>query len=176
MSDMSTDMLRRMQADAARLRQTETRETPGNVPGFTSFYDVGTFTPVLQGTTIAGTFTYDAANTHVEWSRIGNRVMLNGRLRITAIAVAPTGNLQIITLPFTPLASAGSIAGGVGLVYTGITLTAGHTQLQGDILSGAAAIRLFEVGSNIAAASVVGGALVLVGGVADFRFSGHFQV
>ena len=176
MSDMSADILRRMQADAARLRQTETRETPGNVPGFTSFYDVGTFTPVLQGTTIAGTFTYDVPNTAGAWSRIGNRVSFNGRVRITAIGVAPTGNLQIITLPITPASIAGNIAGGASVVFTGITLTAGHTQVVGEVQSGAASMRLFEVGSNIAAASVLGGALVLVGGVGDFRFSGQYQV
>lgn len=142
-----------------------------DVPGVS-----GSFTPELQGTTIAGTFTYDTANTAAYWTRVGDRIFLSGRVRITAIAVAPTGNLQIITLPFTPAVVTGSIAGGATIVFTGITLTAGHTQLVGEVQSGAAALRLFEVGSNIAAASVIGGALVLVGGVGDFRFSGQYQI
>lgn len=161
---------------ARRLEQTQVTERPG-VSGYSSFYDFGTFTPALQGTTIAGTFTYDATTTACYWSRFGNRVLLNGRVRITAITVAPTGNLQIITLPFTPATVTGNIAGGVLFqTWTGITLTGARTMLSGDILSGAAAIRFFESGSNLAAASVIGGGLVLVGGSADFRFSGQYMV
>jgi hypothetical protein len=152
-------------------------------PALESFFpafgvdNVGTFTPVLAGNTIAGTFTYDAANTGVAWTRMGDRVLFNGRVRITAIAVAPTGNLEITGLPFAGASVTGSIAGGCAFgAWTGITLTGGRTQLAGDVLSNATAIRLFESGSNLAAAGVLGGGLVLVGGVADFRFSGQYQV
>ena len=40
---------------ARRLEQTQVVERPGNIPGFTSFYDTGTFVPTWVGGTIAGT-------------------------------------------------------------------------------------------------------------------------
>ena len=44
--------------------------------------NVGTFAPALVGSTIAGTFTYDATNTNAEWTRDGDRIRINGRVRL----------------------------------------------------------------------------------------------
>ena len=162
-------------SQARGLEQSRVIERPGAVTGFDTFYATGTWTPTLVGSAVAGTFTYDGANTFGTYSRIGNRVFLTGRVRITAIAVAPTGNLAIGGLPIT--SNAISIAGGILIIgYQGITLTAGHTQLHAYIGSAATILNLFESGSNIAFAAIQGAGLVLVAGVADIIFEGQYTV
>jgi len=137
--------------------------------------DVGTWTPTIVGSAIAGTFTYDGANRVGTYTRLGNRILITGRVRITAIAVAPTGNLGIGGLPFA--SNAISIAGGIVIIgYQGITLTAGHTQLHAYVGTAATILNLFESGSNIAFAAIQGAGLVLVAGVADIIFQGQYTV
>jgi len=139
-----------------------------------SIYATGTWTPVLAGDTIAGTFTY-GAETGADYTRHGNRVFVNGRIRITAVAVAPTGALRITGLPFAA-ASTSAIAGGLDLsLWHGITLTAGHTQLSLRILNTLTNAQFMESGSGVAAAGVVGGAFALIAGFADFQFTGAYQ-
>jgi hypothetical protein len=169
------DMLKMLYDNNARLKQTETREVPGNIPGFTSFYDTGTFTPTLVGAGTAGTFTYDATNTIMNWSRIGNRVFFQGRVRITAIAVAPTGNMSIRTLPFT--SAAVTITGAAAFrSWVGFTLTAGYTQVALGIGNAQTEMFFIQSGSNLGALVLQGAAFALVGGAADFQFEGHYQV
>jgi hypothetical protein len=140
-------------------------------------YATGTFTPVLSGDGTAGTFTYDAANTGCDYTRIGNRLLFAGRVRITAIAVAPTGNTRITGPPFTGVAGAGSIAGGVQFdAVTGINLTAGYTWVGGEVISTTSEIRLFENGDNVAALRIQGAAFGLIGSVIDLRFWGMYQI
>lgn len=161
---------------ARRLEQSQVVERPG-ASGQTAFYVSGIWTPVLAGSTIAGTFTYDATNTGGGYTRIGNRVLINGRIRITAIAVAPTGNLMITGLPIAATASAFNFPGGVSLPeWRGITLTAGETMLGGRILSSVSQIELMESGSGIAPANVQGGALALIAGVINMLFFGEYVV
>jgi len=170
MSDIATqrDLVR-------RLEQTQVVERPGT-SGYDTFYASGTWAPTLVGSGTAGTFTYDATNTGATYTRIGNRVFIEGRLRITAIAVAPTGNLSLAGLPITSTSTAYATTGtAVFGGWQGITLTAGHTELAASILSATTTITLFESGSNVAVNIVQGTGLVLVGGVADFRFTGSYQ-
>jgi hypothetical protein len=61
------------------------------LPQFTSF------TPVLRGSSTAGTFTY--VNTYGRSQRVNNAVNFNLRLAITGQTVAPAGNLQIGGFP-----------------------------------------------------------------------------
>lgn len=162
---------------ARRLEQTQTKEVPGGIAGFSTFYDSGTFVPTLVGSGTAGSFTYDATNTGGRWSRIGNRVLLSGRVRITAIGVAPTGNLGISGLPVVSAASGQQVAGGLAVLsYTGITLTGARTQLNAIITDAVSTALIFESGSNLATAVVQGTGLVLVGGVGDIRFEGQYYV
>lgn len=162
---------------ARRLEQTQVIERPGGVTGFTTFFDSGVWTPTLVGSGTAGTFTYDATNTSAEWSRFGNRVLVNGRVRITAITVAPTNNLGIGGLPFVSATSGQQVAGGLAILsYTGITLTGARTQLNAIVTDAVQTALLFESGSNLATAIVQGTGLVLVGGVGDFRFEGQYTV
>ncbi len=95
MSDQN-DMLKMLYDNNRRLAQTETREVPGNIPGFTSFYDTGTFTPTYLGGTTAGVTTYTLQQG--AWVRLGNVVIATG----TVVWSAATGTgAANISLPFT---------------------------------------------------------------------------
>lgn len=165
-----------LQRNLARgLEQTRTIERPG-ASGFDTFYATGTFTPTLVGSTIAGTFTYDATNTAGTYTRIGNRVLFSGRVRITAIAVAPTGDLRITGLPFTSTTTGFNTAGYAAGDWQGLTLPAGYTQVGFLIPDALAFLNIRRQGSNVAVTNVQGGELVLVAGVAQFFFAGQYQV
>ena len=162
---------------ARRLEQSQVKEVPGGITGFTSFYASGAWTPTIVGSTIAGTFTYDATNTGGTYSRIGNRVFVSGRIRITAIGVAPTGNLLIGGLPIVSTTSGRNVTGALAFaVWQGITVTGARSMLGAVVTDAVTTANLFESGSNIAINVTQGAALVLVGGVADFRFEGQYQV
>ena len=60
-------------------------------------YEEGTFTPVLEGTTTAGTGTYTTQNGF--YTKIGNKVFIQLTIRWTAHT--GTGNMKITGLPFT---------------------------------------------------------------------------
>lgn len=163
-------MLRMLYDNEDRLRQTETKEVP--------IYTSGTFTPTLVGVTIAGTFTYDATETFCNWTRIGNRVLFNGRVRITAIAVGPTGNLTIAGFPYVAatLPTGTQPAGAAAFAVWVLTLPAGYTSIGTVFIEGESFMRFQRSGSGVAGAGVQGGELVLVAGAAEFRFEGHYQV
>ena len=163
---------------ARRLEQTQVVERPGGVTGFTSFYDTGTFVPTLVGLTIAGTFTYDATETFCNWSRIGDRLLFNGRVRITAIAVAPTGALTISGFPYVAatLTTGSQPAGGATMIGWTLTTPATYYHVTGLFLEGESRLRLIRNTITALPASVLGGEFALVGGIGDFRFEGQYQV
>lgn len=142
-------------------------------------YDIGTWTPILLGDGTAGTFTYDAANTGADYTRRGNRVSFAGRVRITAITVAPTGNIYI-SLPFAPVAgSSHKVAGGTTITYfTGIASTAGYTQVHAYIYSGLAitGMVLARGGLGNPPSNVQGSEITLIGGGVDFLFYGEYRI
>ena len=67
-------------------------------------YEEGTWTPVLKGSTTAGTYTYDTDRTNGKYIKIGNQVNLIGVLRADTVSSAGTGNALIGGIPFTPTA------------------------------------------------------------------------
>ena len=74
-------------------------------------YEEGLWTPVLQGATIAGAFTYTTQSG--TYTKIGNRVTIRARINISVTSVTPTGALQIAGLPFTSVgANPGAMTGG----------------------------------------------------------------
>lgn len=167
---ISEDMLRKMQADDTRLRQTETKEVP--------IYTTGTWTPTLVGLTIAGTFTY-AATTAGNYTRIGNTVFLRGRINITTVTVAPTGNLTIQGLPITPATVTSGAAGGAQFSYWSLVGLGGgaNVHLAGWIQSAATNRIELLVSQNAggAAAFLTGAVAALVNG-SDMSFQGQYQV
>lgn len=135
--------------------------------------DQGSFTPTWVGATIAGTFTYTANTTIVEWTRIGNRLFYNGRIVITAISVAPTGLLQIAGWPYAAVSdSTMLIAGGGAMLAWAINVTAGYTDVNVQFLNGGSLASVVRSGDNVAIAGVQGGELI----VGDCRFAGQYRI
>ena len=83
-------------------------------------YEEGTFSPVVQGSSNAGTATY---STQVgQYTKIGNRVFYN--LRIFYTGGTGTGDIRVGGLPFT---SNSTQAGAVGSIYAeNLAGTAGY--------------------------------------------------
>lgn len=158
---------------ARRLEQTQVIERPGGVTGFTTFYATGSFTPVWVGSGTAGTFTYNASVCLVEWTRIGNRVLFNGRIEISAITVAPTGNLTITGWPFPGVADTNmAIAGGGSFGVWTINVAAGYTDVAMYIVNGGSAMFMARSGDNVAPAVIQGGELI----VGACWFEGSYRV
>lgn len=164
---MSDDLLRRMQADDARLRQTETKETPGGIPGFSSFYASGAGVPTFAGLTGAGAYTYAAQG--LAWSRFGNIVQFSGRVGISAITVAPTGGMVILGLPYLSVGYGACMFG----YASNLNLTAA-AYLTGLILAGDQGIRLMENFDN--AGSLAFPAAQFNNANCDIIFAGSYPV
>jgi len=64
-------------------------------------YEEGTWTPVLQGSTTAGTYVYDTDRTNGKYIKIGKMVTILGAYRVSSITSAGTGEGRISGLPFT---------------------------------------------------------------------------
>jgi hypothetical protein len=63
-------------------------------------YEEGTWTPALQGSSTAGTYTYDTDRTGGNYTKIGNTVYIRGVIRVSGTSSAGSGNAQITGLPF----------------------------------------------------------------------------
>jgi len=156
------ELVRKIEELERRLRDVERSEIA----------TTGTFTLTLVGSGTTGEFTY--AGTGAHYTRIGNCVFISGRVNITATAVAPTGNVTINGLPFTPVATASVVAGGVTFIaWSNINVAAGYTDLSGSILDGTSVINLVRSGDAVAAALVQGGE---IGAAIDLQFFGHYLV
>ena len=64
-------------------------------------YEEGTWTPVLAGTTTAGTYVYDTARTGGQYIKIGKQVTVRGSLRVSSVTSAGSGSAIITGAPFT---------------------------------------------------------------------------
>lgn len=171
---MDDVLLRRLSRLGLRAGRLEGK-TAGFLPFDGTNPPAGSWTPTLIGLTTGGTLTYDATNTKCEYTRIDNRVFINGRIRFTVITVNPVGNVVITGLPFAAASTGFGNPGGVTMSYWTLDVPAGYTFVQGAISDGESQIRLVRSGDNVAPASVAGGEVVLVGGVADFKFEGQYR-
>lgn len=136
-------------------------------------YDKGSFSPVLKGSGVAGTFTYTSANLF-EWTRIGNLCFFCGRVAISATAVNPTLNMSIDGWPFAGAINASQGVAGWGTgAWTAVVFPAGYSvmNLQFGNSTSAALVRS---GTNVNLAQVQGAELVAA--AKDFRYAGHYQV
>lgn len=135
---------------ARRLEQTQVIERPG-ASGQSTFYASGTWTPTFAGLTGAGSYTYVAQNGF--YTRVGNICHIYGRIGISAITVAPTGGMVILTLPFVSSSVVGS-RGAVSWGYvSNLNLSAGAWGVTGNIDPGESGIRLNENFDNLPSAA-----------------------
>ncbi len=155
MSDQNA-MLKLLYDNERRLAQTETREVPGNVPGFSQFYDTGTFTPTFAGSGGGGSFTLLAAVG--EWTRVGNRVDVWIHLQMNTFTSAPAGDLWVTTLPFTSRNTSGQFyAQAIG--YRSNSLATIITAL---VPANTTRVQFYNTAGALIAASVLSAAAELV--------------
>lgn len=115
-------------------------------PTVLDWYEEGTFTPTLVGTTTAGAATYTVQTGR--YTRKGNRV--SGNIVLIWTAHTGTGNMQINGLPFA--SSANNVAA-PNIYYDGITVGAGK-QFTCRIATSTSSVALFA--SDPAGGAVAG--------------------
>jgi hypothetical protein len=133
----------------------------------------GSFVPTWVGTGTAGTFTYTDSACLVEWTRIGNRLFYSGRIVITAISVAPTGNLQLAGWPYPGVADLGmTYAGGGPMTSWAFNIAAGYTDVGVQFLNGSSLPLIPKNGDGLAISAVAGSELI----TGDCRFVGQYRI
>jgi hypothetical protein len=132
-----------------------------NTSTITPMPPLKTFTPTWGGSTTDGTVTYT--------TQIGKYQLLNGvceftiTLIISAISAAPTGNLLVKGLPFTPIS--GNTQPISVSYYAGLTLPASRVQLAAEVSDGATSIRLQGLAGGFAGSVLQGSDLGATGAV-----------
>ena len=119
----------------------------GNIDG-TTIGDIGSWTPVLKGSTIAGTFTYSVQVGR--YYKFGKLIFAMGRIDITAIGTSPTGQFRVGGLPFTALNASAIGTVNVGYLNQFNLATAGAF-LQGLPLNNSTDIIFYENADNVTA-------------------------
>lgn len=131
-------------------------------------YTEGTWTPTLEGTSVAGTgwtYTLQAGG----YTRIGRQVFLTGRVTLNAVSVDATGGIRIAGLPFTSRNANFALS---AVQIQGNTLNTAVVAVMGQIANNSAVVTL----TKRTAASASDSTLILsdlaVG--ASFTFSAHY--
>ena len=88
-------------------------------------YEEGTWSPVISGSTTAGSFTYDRSGFY---TKIGNMVHIHAYINVSTVITTPTGNLSITGLPFASLSFRST-----AVMFTDLRGTTGVTVAQGNI-------------------------------------------
>lgn len=120
------ELIGQQKRTAADLGITAVKETPGNIPGFTSFYDHGTYLPTYLGGTTPGVTTYSLQQG--AWVRAGALVVVTGTVVWTA--ATGTGSIQI-SLPFTSANVANQFFSG-GVRVDNVTFANNSPQVVGS--------------------------------------------
>lgn len=167
---MDSDTAKQLRALTRRVTNLETKPGP--------LYVTGSFIPTLVGSTIAGSFTYVAGVSVVEWTLNGDRLSFQGRIRISAISVAPTGGLTVNGWPYAGMSDATMAVAGGGnvLFWHGFTFAAAYTQVGMQFNNGLSNGILVKSGSGLTALQIPGNEMGLIGGVFDIRFEGQYRV
>ena len=140
-----------------------TANTPaaGMTSQLLNWYEEGTFTPTIIGTSTAGTGTYNAQGGR--YTRIGRVVTF--QLYVDWSAHTGTGNMEVAGLPFASNTS-GDLYSAVAIRANNIALTAGY-YLQALVLNNSTQVRLGQYptggGANLAVPLDTAGSFVLSG-------------
>ena len=133
------------------------------------FPTTGSWTPVLAGSSVAGTNTL--TNVDARWYRFGNLVYVEGDITVSVKDAAIAGNLEIRGLPFAAATRANAIATISFGYMSNMTLSGGYTTLTGLISSGTSTISFRKNASGLAGAPVPVGDLAAG---ALLVFSGYY--
>jgi hypothetical protein len=99
-------------------------------------YEEGTWTPLIEGGTTAGTGTYVYQNAY--YRKIGKLVFIAAEVQISAHT--GTGVLLVAGLPFT----AGGVYHPIAVNASGLSLTAGYYLVPGELIGGSTKIQITE--------------------------------
>lgn len=126
---------------------TNKKITVDNLIGYTgaALYETGTWTPVLIGSSTAGSLTYTFQNGI--WTRVGRVYHVNFRLRVNTSSVDPVGEIRVTGLPATALTDTDS-AGALSFL-DGVT---GLNQVLLRVVSGETVIRIANFSGTSTAA------------------------
>lgn len=124
----------------------------GSITGDEIVAPTGTWTPVLKGTGTAGTFTYTVQTGR--YIKFNKWIIATGRIDISAISVAPTGNMRIGGLPFTVLNSVAIGTVDIGLL-SAYNLGATTAFLTGMPANNTTDIAFFETIDNAGAGNAL---------------------
>ena len=128
-----------------------------------TWYEEGAFTPVVQGSTSAGTATYAAQAG--SYTRIGR--LVHFQIYVVWSAGSGTGNLQVGGLPFVSGAGGLAYGGGFTPVLLDVALAANNYCSGAYIPSGDTAMRFYQTpiggGTASAVAYDAAGEVMIVG-------------
>ena len=128
-------------------------------------YEEGTWTPVVVGTSSAGTVSY--SQQVGRYTKIGNRVFF--QFTVVYSGGTGTGNLRVTGLPFTNVSGTG-LSSTPSMAIQNITLTAGH-YVVGDVPQGNTRVDIYSQPTG------GGGTLdVAYDAVGDIYCSGHYPI
>lgn len=131
-------------------------------------FETGTWTPAFTASTTNPTVTY-SANRYGTYIKIGHAVFFHGRIILTALTSAGSGNLRISGLPFTANGGSAGGYGNVGISYKASWTTAGP---QAAIVEASnTIISLYTTTATAHTALTVSG----LSATAEVYFSGFYQ-
>lgn len=136
-------------------------------------YEEGTWTPTVSGSVVSGTQTYGTQTG--SYTKIGNRVLYEMSVVLTAKDGATSGNLQIAGLPF-PSAGAAAVrhSSSIGAYnLLDINTAGGYSQIVAAISgNGLSVISISECGDNVSSAVLTE---VDFSATSAVRISGHYM-
>jgi hypothetical protein len=141
---------------------------PGGV--FSGDYEENSWTPVLQGSTTAGAFTYTVQLGRYE--RRGRVVTFRGKVLISAIGSAPVGNTVIGGLPYN--SANVNIQQPIDIGKAKFNLATAGAWLVGQITNNTKNISLFEDIDNATAINLASATGVLAD--SEITFSGTYEI
>lgn len=130
--------------------------------------EYGTFLPTVQGSTTAGSVTYNTRN--AAYSIVGNICQLTFDIRLTNKGGA-TGNLQVTGMPFgnnSALQTWSQLS-----FWTGININDARTQLSVGFEGNSSVIQIYECGDNVGPATVD---MANISDNAELRFSIQYPI
>jgi hypothetical protein len=143
-----------------------TANTPaaGMTAQLLNWYEEGTWTPTLTGSSSNPTVTYDASR-YGRYVRIGSLVMIECELGWNAIS-GGTGTPQISGIPFSHISTPGFVAAPIGL-FDGWNGGAGYTNISVQLASSGSNMALVKAGSGVAGAGTA---------FSEFSAAGYFRL